>query len=224
MATSRWALLALVTANLIPLVGVTVLGWRLYDVMLLYWLENAVVGLFVLARMATAGRARLSAVLIGPFFVMHYGLFWLVHGVFVVALFSGEGPFAGGSGGAATEAYGLGIPLPITGRVPLFYGAGFALLGLVASHGVSFVQNWLKGGERAGIEPRELMQKAYGRVVILHVTLLFGGFAVMMLGAPLAALALMVVLKIGVDLTAHLREHATLSKDSTVREHAKHLF
>jgi len=216
VATSRWALLALVTANLIPLGGVTVLGWRLYDVMLLYWLENAVVGLFVLARMATAGRARVSAVLIGPFFVIHYGLFWLVHGVFVVALFSGQGPFSGGAAGVAgSEAYGLGIPLPITGRVPLFHGAGLALLGLVASHGVSFVQNWLRGGERAGIEPRELMQKAYGRVVILHVTLLFGGFAVMMIGAPLAALALMVVLKIGVDLAAHLREHSTL------REHAE---
>ena len=54
---SPLALAALVAVNLVPLVGVAFLGWRLYDVMLLYWLENGVIGAFTLARMVTAGSA-----------------------------------------------------------------------------------------------------------------------------------------------------------------------
>jgi len=45
--------------------------------------------------------------------------------------------------------------------------------------------------------------------MVLHVVILGGGFLVTMLGSPLIALALLVVLKTGLDLFAHLREHAT---------------
>jgi hypothetical protein len=44
-------------------------------------------------------------------------------------------------------------------------------------------------------------------VVVLHVTLVIGGFLVLGLGGATAALALFVLLKTGVDLAAHLRAH-----------------
>lgn len=46
--------MTLVLTNLIPLAGYIWLGWELYDLMILYWLESAVVGLFTVARMLTA--------------------------------------------------------------------------------------------------------------------------------------------------------------------------
>jgi hypothetical protein len=205
--SSRLALVALVVANLVPLGGVLALGWGVYDVMLIYWLENGVVGLYTLARMATAGRHPLATALIGPFFVVHYGMFWLVHGVFVVTLFGPTGPFGTAAPSAAPVGPSLPFALPIVGEVPWVAGAGWALAGLLVSHGVSFVQNWLLGGERDGVEPREIMPRPYGRVVVLHLTLIGGGFVVMALGAPVLALVLMVALKIGVDAAAHLRSH-----------------
>ena len=207
MRSSRLALAALVAANLVPLLGVAALGWGVYDVMLIYWLENGVVGVYTLARMATAGRAPLATVVMGPFFVVHYGLFWLVHGVFVVTLFGPTGPFVGSVPTAASNGPSPAFALPIIGEVPWAAGAGWALAGLLLSHGVSFVQNWLLGGERDGVDPREIMARPYGRVMVLHLTLLGGGFVVSALGAPLLALVLMVALKIGVDAAAHLRSH-----------------
>ena len=215
MKASPLALAALVAVNLIPLAGVAFLGWRLYDVMLLYWLENGVIGAFTLARMLTAGTARAATLVFGPFFVVHYGMFWMVHGIFVVTLFGGRGPFAFGDGfgpvpvgpGSGDPGFGSSLPLPFMGSVPLVDGFAIALAGLVLSHGVSFVQNWLLGGERQGSTPASIMPRPYGRVVVLHLTLLFGGFAVQLSGAPLAALMLMVALKIGLDVAAHLREH-----------------
>lgn len=210
---SPLALAALVAVNLVPLVGVAFLGWRLYDVMLLYWLENGVIGAFALARMVTAGSAPAATLFFGPFFVVHYGMFWIVHGIFVVSLFGGQGPFATGGGAAPLGAaagdpsFGPSLALPFVGRIPLVEGFGVALAALVLSHGVSFVQNWLLGGERRGASPATVMPRPYGRVVVLHLTLLVGGFAVQLLGAPLVALVLMVALKIGLDAAAHLREH-----------------
>ena len=40
------SLAALVIANAIPLVGVLFLGWTVFPLVLLYWLENVVVGGF----------------------------------------------------------------------------------------------------------------------------------------------------------------------------------
>jgi len=47
--------------------------------------------------------------------------------------------------------------------------------------------------------------------MVLHVVILGGGFLVQMLGSPLIPLALLVVLKTGLDLFGHLREHAALA-------------
>ncbi|MDZ7799999.1 MAG: DUF6498-containing protein [Trueperaceae bacterium] len=206
MGSSRVAVAALVAANLVPLVGVALLGWRLYDVMLLFWLENGVIGAYNLARMATAGQRPASALFLAPFFTVHYGMFWVVHGVFVVELFGGAGSM-GGAAGAGAAGLGSGVTLPLVGTVPAFAGIEWALLGLALSHGASFVQNWWLGGERRDATPAERMRAPYGRVVVLHLTILGGGVAVQALGEPAAALLLLIVLKTFVDVAAHVRAH-----------------
>jgi hypothetical protein len=227
-----WAVAALVVVNLIPLAGVLLLGWRLSDLMLLYWLENGIIGGFTVLKILTSraptgaaqsapGAAlatlphRLGAVGTAIFFTIHYGIFWTVHGVFVRLFFGPPaGPFGAGwpvpmpgpSGGPLAGMLGVGEPF---GPAASAAGGGFALalLSLVVSHGLSYVVNFLGRGEDRSLSPLELMQQPYGRVVVLHVTILGGGFIAMFLGQPLLSLVLLVVLKIGIDVQAHLREH-----------------
>jgi len=236
-----WAVAALVAVNLIPLVGVLAFGWRLSDLMLLYWIENGIIGAFTVLKILTSrvpteggettGRPllvpvshRLGAVGTALFFSVHYGIFWTVHGVFVRLLFgSGSGPFGtpfGGPFGSPWSGPAMGLPHALPGGPPGFgepfdpvvgaIGGGFALavLSLVVSHGTSYVVNFLGRGEDRSLSPLALMQQPYGRVVVLHVTIIGGGFVAMFLGQPLLSLVLLVALKIGVDLQAHLREHA----------------
>jgi hypothetical protein len=47
----------------------------------------------------------------------------------------------------------------------------------------------------------------YGRVIVLHLTILFGAFVAALLGAPIGVLIILVVLKTAFDLRLHLREH-----------------
>jgi len=194
--------LALVAANLVPLAGVLFLGWTVFATLLLFWVENVIVGAFNVLRMLVAqpqiGAMWAAKLFMIPFFTFHYGMFVTVHGVFVLTLFGGG--FAGrGLPTAATFAHAV----QVAGIAP-------AAWGLALSHGVSFAFNYIGTGEYKSALVPALMFRPYGRVMVLHIVILGGGFLVTLLGSPLIPLALLVVLKTGLDLFGHLREHAAM--------------
>lgn len=202
--------MGLVLANLIPLVGVIWFGWDLFGIVWIYWAENGIIGAYALLRILTAGENHWldwsSKVFFGPFFVFHFGIFWFVHGGFVYALFGSGQPFV--TDGASLSQ--LAVAAPLAGLVPL-----------VLSHGASFVFNYLLGGERQASTAGAEMIKPYGRVVVLHIVILGGALLIQLLGAPILALVLFIVLKTALDLTIHLTAHAMRAKanaDSPGRE------
>jgi len=201
-STPRLSAAVLVLANLVPLYGVAMLGWPVFAVLLLFWVENVVVGLLNVARMLCADPADpaqwLLKLFLVPFFCVHYGMFTAVHGAFVFGFFgkvkatgSGEGMFPIPSWLAAIGEQGLWL----------------AVAALAVSHLFSFFWNYLGRGEFRLASVAELMGKPYGRVVVLHLTIIFGGIGVTALGSPVWALLLLVGLKAGIDLRAHLKEH-----------------
>lgn len=185
--------MALVAANVVPLAGVLFLGWDLGLILILFWLENGVIGFYSILRLAMI--AGWLAVGLVPFFIFHFGGFMAGHLVFLLLFFVVEDPLAA-SWPEVADALQLGTPWPAV-----------AVAALLVSHGVSFVRNFLFGDERERLGVQNVMLGAYKRVVVLHLTIIFGGILVMALGQPVAALALLVVLKVGVDLAAHLNEH-----------------
>ena len=125
---------------------------------------------------------------VAAFFVVHYGIFWVVHGVFVLF---GLPAFAGAS----------------VGRVDV----GAALLGgaaMVASHAGSFVVNFVGREEYRDVSSARQMSAPYRRVFVLHLTVVFGASLVVSFGSPVVLVALLVALKTGFDAVSHLREHA----------------
>jgi len=197
---SAWVLVA---TNMIPLVGVVLHNWTVFQVLLLYWCENVVVGGFNVLRMICAQPKSevtwASKLFLIPFFIVHYGMFTFVHGMFVVALFGGANRVAGTSPHALLGAVsGAGLTVPV--------------IALVASHGFSFFHNYLAGGEYQRVLLPQLMFRPYGRIVVLHLTVLLGGFLVTALGSPTAAIVLLVGLKTAIDLAAHLKERVVLGR------------
>jgi Family of unknown function (DUF6498) len=51
------------------------------------------------------------------------------------------------------------------------------------------------------------MIEPYKRIMVMHITLIVGGFLTLILRTLQPALLLLIILKTGVDLRAHLREH-----------------
>ena len=145
LGSSIGAVVALVVANIIPLIGVLFFGWSVWNILVIYWLENGIVGVINVLKMSAAtgdettpgltfmvnGRPSSSATKFGliPFFIVHYGIFWFVHGVFVLTL---PAFFSLMSDSGMTLDVG-----PVL----------FAAAGLAVSHGLSFWWNFLRGGE-----------------------------------------------------------------------------
>lgn len=165
-------------------------------IIVIYWCENLVIGFYnVMKMIAAKGESPTGAMKVNNrpvksggkiflivFFIVHYGMFTLVHGVFVFVLF-GKGLSSLGG---------------------IFLAAASLLIG----NGVSFFKDYIATGEYRSKTINDLFFQPYKRVVILHLTILTGGFAAMGLDAPQTALAVLVILKIGVDVWVYRREHS----------------
>jgi uncharacterized protein DUF6498 len=184
---------ALIGANLIPLAGVLFFGWDLASVLVLFWAESAVIGFYTALKMAIVGK--LAALVAVPFFIGHFGGFMAGHFLLLYSFFI-RGPGAAGPEPGVRAAL-LAVFLPLW----------MSIAALAISHGVSFVDNFLKRGEYAHATINGLMTAPYSRITVMQLTLIFGGWVILLLGSPVPALALLVVLKTAVDFSAHRAEH-----------------
>jgi hypothetical protein len=200
------SVIALIAANSIPLFGVIVLGWRVFPILLIYWIENVMVGVFNVLRMLVADPDQpldwFAKLFMVPFFCFHYGMFTAVHGVFIFEMF-----------GPHTARHGL---FPTTAMVMAAVqanGINYAVLALFMSHFVSFVWNYMLGGEFRNVSLGLLMAQPYQRVVVLHLVIILGGMGTVALGSPTAAVAVLVCIKTALDIAAHKREREKLGGD-----------
>lgn len=191
-------ILALIAYNAVPLWGVVFDDWSLFSVMALYWFENIVVGLYNVLRMLQAktlgeklpyqgpfgsGYTNNRIFLI-PFFIVHYGFFMLIHGIFVFHLF-GPSEFA-------------------------FPALLFGGIATVLSHGVSHLVNFIGNAEYRNVTVTSLFVQPYRRMVPLHVGIILGGWGLMLLGTPITGLLTVIVIKTALDVLSHRREHRVL--------------
>ena len=196
----RSSALALAAANLVPLYGVLALGWKVAPLMVFYWTENLVIGFFNVLKMSRAqgeiGDSRMtlngspvtadSRRSLIVFFAMHYGIFTLGHGVFVMVMF---GP----------------RPERALGDI------GLALLVLTLSHGYSYRRNFIGRGEYLVISFAKLFWQPYARVIAMHLAIVLGGTLATAMAQPLGALLVLVGLKTAIDLVAHGLERRKFS-------------
>jgi len=220
---SNLALPALIVANLVPLWGILFVGWDAFAIILLYWAENLVVGFFTILKIICVKVPKpsehIGKLFAIPFFVMHYGGFIGIHGVFVLAFFRHE-----------MNMENLNWPCFLVFPQILFHVIGqmwsamppgmlVPLICLFGSHGISFVVNFLIKGEYAMIKPDAIMFQPYPRMAVMHVSLIIGGFGVAAMGSPLPILFVLVGIKTAIDVALHLGEHKrvqVLSKQVSV--------
>ena len=152
---------------------------------------------------------RPAGLIFGIFFAIFAGVLWVqiagmtghnVRGVFDLMFVRGldaRGPEPG-----AWEALG-GLFVPLWP----------ALAALFTSHGVSFAVNFIARREYEGETVTGLMSAPYRRIIVMHLTIIFGGWILLALKSPVPALALSILLKLAVDLGAHRREHSVKTQE-----------
>jgi len=196
----RVSLALLIVANLLPLFGVLFLDWDVFFLLLLFWCENVIIGLFGIARIVVSGTTENSfeGLFLPVFFLVHYGGFMFGH--FMVLFFMYSKSATGGGVAEPADYY----------RIVIENLSWVALVALFASHGWSFVENFMGNREHERLSPMQAMALPYRRMMITHVALIAGGFFLIETGQPLAGLILLILMKIAMDVIFHRREHKRL--------------
>ena len=190
-----------VGAAVIVAYGVLVLQWSVFVVIALFWFENVVIGVLNVAKMLISGArigglALIGALALAAFFTVHYGMFTVAHGVFVVALF-GKAELGGPASGLFAPL-GQMLDYLLSDREGWIAAVSIALLQTAA-----FFRWW--SATREHLTPAvlpNLMFAPYGRIVVLHITVIISGLLIGMLKQPVLGALLLVALKLAFDLGA----------------------
>lgn len=213
-STNSTTAYVLIAANLIPLMGVLLFDWSLPLVMILYWLENVVIGVYTLVKMLvlTLNTGQIKNLFNMAFFCVHYGIFCSVHGAILLEILNVAVPKD------LEQQFILLQPQELFQFLATAFGDAL-LLGLVAlvlSHGFSMFEHFFQRGEKEVLTFNKLMSAPYPRILILHVTIIGGAMLIEFLGSPTYLLVLLVVIKIIVDVKLHLREHAMNAPEANI--------
>lgn len=176
-----------------PLFGIFLFGWDAVTILVLYWLESVIIGGLNVIKILSVKNSDMPSNLFflgnifnACFFTVHFGMFTWVHGEFLKEIFGAESLLSGVKEGG-----------------PIMWTA----LSFLMSHLFSMLINFYGKKEYLGRTPNAQMMQPYGRVFVMHLVVLFGGFLVQSFGAPVLAVVLLIVLKTGIDLAAHNKEH-----------------
>lgn len=218
--TDRTALIGLVVANLLPLVLCLLFGWDIGSLVLFYWCENIVIGMFAILRILMAksdmhqpgskndtGNIRLPGAFancfLAGFFTIHFFAFCFVHGSFLmIALSMG---FENGRLDIDYSPFDENLLGSVYKTIPS--GGLFSIVALIVSHGISFYRNYVCRGEYLKTTAHEEMFRPYKRIVLLHVCIIAGVFLVLILGSHKFMVILFVLAKTGLDAVVHSRSH-----------------
>jgi hypothetical protein len=218
------SVISLIFANLIPLFGILFLGWDLFSIMILFWIESAVIGFYailkmiispiinqteafnILPRSALIVISLIQKIVLVPFFILHYGGFMMVHLFFIFTFFK------------PSNFFDAGPLISFSKLMPLVYPMIIAIIALFISHGISFYNNFIKKQEYKKLNLNESMFDPYKRIIIMQVTLIIGAFLVTLFNLPAMMAGLLVFLKIIVDLKAHNKSHEKKSNSKIIED------
>lgn len=198
--SSYRALSALVIANLFPILGLIFWHWTVGDIIKYFWLENVAIGLINVFKLALAKpeATHFEKLFLIPFFIVHFGGFSFGHAMAIQALFN----------------------IDLTPNLFLLAQLGI----LFFSHFVSFIDNFVLKKEYLKVTTGQQMIQPYSRIIVVHLTIIFGGMLTMIFGTQLSALAVLILVKTAVDLGMHLKEHASVGAENKTSTALRNLF
>ncbi len=179
--------------DLLPVWGVLVWGWDAVALVMLYWLENLLLGARTLGRIIAANIAahQLWGLLLGAgtcaFFIAHYGLFSFGHGGILLEVFGvwqeleGLDTFAGAIGALISGALSTGANME---WVLALFGCWYVF---------AFIYDDILTGDWMQLQASQVMFEPYGRLAVFHIAVFVVAGALEFLGdAGIGALILVV--------------------------------
>ncbi len=195
------AALILIAANLVPIVGVLWWGWDAFILLMLYWMETAIIGFWTIFRAATepVGEGTvgvLGALWTAGFFTVHAGIFMSVHFVLLWTFFGGAWSPLIHNVGDFIRVMVIGTDLWLPLLILFLVRGGMTLWPRIAPR-LGFVSDQLPPPRKRN---RNYISDLYVRIVVMQLAIIAGAWFAQEV-APGAAwpLILLILLKTAVD-------------------------
>lgn len=191
----------IIASNLVPVIGVLFFGWQALPLLVFYWIENVVIGAFNVPKLIISGVTKpmpqpLIGIFFAAFFVVHYGMFCFVHGIFVFAMFT-VGDVLNNGVEPTGESFDLLTRVQMMLQdADLFW----SVVALIAIRLGEFFVLWLGGGVWRKVDPQTQMFEPYGRIIVMHLTIFIATIPVIALGQPVLAVLALALLKSALEL------------------------
>jgi hypothetical protein len=189
--------LLVAAANLLPVAGVLLMGWDTFLLIMLYWLETAVIGFWTIVGLFRTPRGQFESIRSGDqpiappalalFVVAHAGIFMGVHFMFVWGIF---GSGIGGTNWASRVGGSLSGFVTV---IVIATGLWVPLAGLFVTRGIAMLTQ-----PRDSLDITTVLAGLYVRILVMHLTILVGAMLSLLIH-HVVGLVLLVVLKTGVD-------------------------
>jgi hypothetical protein len=191
---SSWGL---ILSNIIVIITALTEKWDLPTVMIIYWIQSIIIGVFNVAKMLSLKmpfkergvpqkEAMIGKIFMAGFFTVHYGFFHFGYYEFLRGSFS-----------------------KIDFNLLVITSAVFFI-----NHLFSFIYNYKEDNKIQDIT--KLMVLPYQRIVPMHITIIFGFFIMSVIGGQMGAqiaLLLFLILKSIADVKMHFMEHLEGKRD-----------
>ncbi len=214
--------LILIAANAVPIAGILFWHWDAFLLLLLYWMETAILGFWTMVAVAISpekamgplgkGKSRIGMI---AFLLLHAGIFMGVHFMILWDLFAG---------GWASRIHGIVdfFRLIVIGQdlwlplLVLFLVRGLVVLATILE------PKWLPGWSPQPAPAVSDSETAfpisgplfgfYARIIVMQLALIFGGVIAVLAGAG-ASLIVLVIIKTAIDLGLFLNADQRVTPD-----------
>ena len=191
---SKVALVSLILANLVPLVGVLYFNWNLATIIFLYWLESLVIGAINVPKLLITAN--------------HRGY---------ISKFLPNKPGSSPAYDAALAyliiyfMFALVVYVMMYRIVDMstldFKAALYSFEVFIISHAISFFRNFLRDEEYKRNSVLYQFFAPYKRVLIIAAAVLAGSHLIERYDGALVAVVALIIIKIALDVITHLFEH-----------------
>ena len=188
--------ITLIVANAVPIAGLIFWNWNIGEILLLFWIEAAIIGIYTLVKVGIVDR--LVFVVRGPFaaFAFAFILFWLL---MVTLMISHE------------------VNKIITGvyqkqdYAAIARSLSPAIVAFVISHGVSFVLDFLGKKEYLHFSSEKIAAGFFMHLIPFFAATLIAAFVVSAFGNVIALFLIAILVKLALDIAVHQGDHGRKS-------------
>jgi hypothetical protein len=212
VSSTNRAKILFILSNLLPILGIVFLNWDLTSLLFLYWAESAVIGFYHVIRIIRSSAPSELKAFLAPFFSLHFGGFMVGHAIFlfVITFILSERGLLDPSLESANLMLTNVVMDPLSAPALIFAMVWPFLIAYMISHGFETFQ------EQPALEPSkdEVMQllfSPYKRIVVMHLTIIFGigafvGLSVLPVVGHLAGTAIIPLVFIGIKTIVEFRQ------------------